>query len=50
MCISFLGFAGHLMHTTGLHEVLETINGSYTVTHKLLGSGIPKAIWGLLMV
>ena len=50
LCLSFLRFIGHLISTNGLREVLETIYGSYTVAHKLFGSAIPRAIWGLLIV
>ena len=49
-CMSFLESIGHSMSPSSLHEVLETIYGSDTVPHMLLGSAISRAFQGHFIV
>ena len=49
-CMSFLGSIGHIMSSSGLHEVLETVYGSDTVPHMLSVSAISRAVQGQLIV
>ena len=49
-CMSFPGFIGHFMSSSGLREVIKTIYGSDTVPHMLSGSAISRAFRGHLIV
>ena len=49
-CMSFPGFIGHFMSSSGLREVIKTIYGSDTVSHMLSGSAISRAFRGHLIV
>lgn len=46
MQMSFLGSIGHIMQSSGLYEILETIYATNTIEHMLSGKAVSRAVRG----
>jgi len=48
--MSFLGSIGHIMHSSGLFEILETIYATNAVEHMLTGKALSRTVRGHMLV